>query len=293
MIRYTIFQIDHKVDKRNYMFMPQDFLLKHGDEFPPPKDMYREVYSEWQPKFDPEFVFTRFNTNHPADYKGRSLSISDIIRYTFSSGKTVDLYCDHVGYIGVDLESDKKVAKEPEYTPASETSSEIVTLFYTKNGKMETVSVNISHLFPKRCTGNNANGETINLTPAEIYNVLLTCERGRYQIRKREQIKSMKGWQDSYLPEFGDYFSPRDKVDQTVVDHYLNILTPVHFRHGYLQAGGVICHLKDEKGIERPCYMTFYMSEGTWIYAGVCFEWETVNRLPMKSLNEKFTNLME
>ena len=29
MIRFTILQIDHKLDNRNYLFMSQDFLLGH------------------------------------------------------------------------------------------------------------------------------------------------------------------------------------------------------------------------------------------------------------------------
>ena len=157
---------------------------------------------------------------------------------------------------------------------------------------MKTVSVNISHLFPKRCTGIDENGDTVTLTPAQIYNVLRTCEMGRNEIRRKEQVKSLTGWQDSYLPEFGDYFTPGDFVTQSVVDHYLNILPPVNFRQGYLQAGGPICHLKNEKGIPRACYMTFIKPDTEWIYAGVCFEGMDENQVPVKTLNEKFIHLM-
>ncbi len=129
MIRYTIFQIDHTLDTRNYLFMPQEFLLNHGDSFPPPKDIYKEIYCECRPKFDPEGVYTRFNVNHPADYRGRSLSMSDIIRYSLSGSKTLDLYCDHVGYVGVDFSPEKEVEKEPEYTQANAGTSELVTLY--------------------------------------------------------------------------------------------------------------------------------------------------------------------
>lgn len=291
MIRYSIFQIDHNLDNRNYLFTPQEFLLNHGDPFPPPKKIYKEVYSECQPRFDPEAVYTRFNINHPADYTGRSLSISDFVRYHLPGGQTLDLYCDHVGYIGIDLRPRKDVAKPPEYTPATESSSELVTLYYT-GGKVKTLTVNIAHLFPHRCTGIDQMGDTVSLTPAEVYNVLRTCEMGRFQIRKKEQVKSLTGWQDSYLPEFGDYFQPGDFVTQSVVDHYLNILPPVRFSSGYLQAGGPICHLKNEKGLPRACYMTFVKPDTEWIYAGICFEGEDENRVPVKSLNEKFMELM-
>jgi len=71
-----------------------------------------------------------------------------------------------------------------------------------------------------------------------------------------------------------------------------NILPPVNFRQGYLQAGGPICHLKNEKGIPRACYMTFIKPDTEWIYAGVCFEGKDENQAPVKTLNEKFIHLM-
>lgn len=291
MIRYTIFQIDHTLDKRNYLFMPQEFLLNHGDSFPPPLNIYREIYSECQAKFDPEAVFTRFNVNHPTDYKGRSLSMSDIIRYSLSGSKTLDLYCDHVGYIGVDFSPEKEVEKEPVYTPATAGTSELVMLYY-KSGKSKIITVNVSHLFPGRCTGIDQDGDTVNLTPAEIYNVLRTCELGRFQIRRKEEVKSLTGWQGSYLPEFGDYFFPGDFVTESVVEHYRNIMPPVRMYHCYLQAGEPHCHIKNDKGIPRACYMTFIKPDTEWIYAGICFEGENENRVPLKSLNEKFIHLM-
>ena len=291
MIRYTIFQIDHTLDNQNYLFMPQEFLLNHGDSFPPSKDIYKEIYCECQPKFDPEGVYTRFNVNHPADYRGRSLSMSDIVRYSLSGSKTLDLYCDHVGYVGVDFSPEKEVEKEPVYTPATAETSELVTLYY-KSGKSKIITVNVSHLFPGRCTGIDQDGDTVNLTPAEIYNVLRICELGRFQIRRKEDVKSLTGWQDSYLPEFGDYFFPGDFVTESVVEHYRNILPPVRMYHGYLQAGEPHCHIKNDKGIPRACYMTFIKPDTEWIYVGICFEGENENRVPVKTLNDKFIHLM-
>ena len=60
----------------------------------------------------------------------------------------------------------------------------------------------------------------------------------------------------------------------------------------YLQAGEPHCHLKNDKGIPRACYMTFIKPDSEWIYAGICFEGEDENRVPVKSLNDKFVHLM-
>ena len=135
--------------------------------------------------------------------------------------------------MAIDFSAEKEVEKEPEYTAATTSTSELVTLYY-KPGKSKVITVNISHLFPGRCTGIDQDGDTVNLTPAEIYNVLRTCELGRFQIRRKEEVKSLTGWQDSYLPEFGDYFFPGDFVTETVVEHYRNILPPVRMQHGLL-----------------------------------------------------------
>lgn len=189
VIRYTILQIDHKLDNRNYMFMSQDFLLSHGDPFPPPRKIYEEVYADCQPRFDPEAVFKRFNINHPEDYRGRSLSISDIIRYHLPNGDTLDLYCDHIGYIGVELRQGYEIARAPEYKPGSDRTSDVASLFYNKNGKMKTVNVNISNLFSGKCVGVDENGCEIKLSASEIYNVLRTCITS--DAKYRDEVKSL------------------------------------------------------------------------------------------------------
>ena len=74
--------------------------------------------------------------------------------------------------------------------------------------------------------------------------------------------------------------------------HQDNILPPVRMQHGYLQAGEPHCHLKNDKGIPRACYMTFIKPDTEWIYAGICFEGEDENRVPVKTLNDKFIHLM-
>ena len=293
MIRFSLHQIDpdSKIRRTHKFSTCREILSQQKCSFPPPEKEYQTVYEACQPSFDPDAILTRFNMFHPKDFTGHSLSTSDIIRYHLSFGKILNLYCNREGYMAIDFSLEKEIEKEPEYTPATAGTSELVTLYY-KSGKSKVITVNISHLFPGRCTGIDQDGDTVNLTPAEIYNVLRTCELGRFQIRRKEEVKSLTGWQDSYLPEFGDYFFPGDFVTESVVEHYRNILPPVRMYHGYLQAGEPHCHIKNDKGIPRTCYMTFIKPDSEWIYAGICFEGENENRVPVKSLNEKFVHLM-
>lgn len=293
MIRFSLHQIDpdSKIRRTHKFCTCREILSQPKCSFPPPEKEYQTVYEACQPSFDPDAILTRFNMFHPKDFTGHSLSTSDIIRYHLSFGKILNLYCNRDGYMAIDFSLEKEIEREPKYTPATAGTSELVTLYY-KSGKSKVITVNISHLFPGRCTGIDQDGDTVNLTPAEIYNVLRTCELGRFQIRRKEDVKSLTGWQDSYLPEFGDYFFPGDFVTESVVEHYRNILPPVRMYHGYLQAGEPHCYIKNDKGIPRACYMTFIKPDTEWIYAGICFEGENENRVPVKSLNEKFVHLM-
>ena len=44
-----------------------------------------------------EALFTKFNINHPDDFKGHSLSVSDVIGIE-KNGKQTAYFCDSVGY---------------------------------------------------------------------------------------------------------------------------------------------------------------------------------------------------
>ena len=175
MISYTIFQIDSKGDGVKNLFLCRKDSLKLGLPFPPDLNFYREVYTDTQDNLNPEEVHRKFNFNHPADYRGRSLSVSDIIRYTLPSGKYLYLYCDEFGFVGVDPDENHKVAKEPEYYPGSDILSAAVTLYYVKNGEMRYVTVNAMDLFAGMKEGVNENGGKVELTDAEVYETMRCC----------------------------------------------------------------------------------------------------------------------
>lgn len=83
-IKYRILQLNHNRESAiNKLFMPWDILTKYCGGF----DItdYKEVYaSELQTDIKEtnvilDHLFEKFNLNHPEDFHGHSLSVSDVV----------------------------------------------------------------------------------------------------------------------------------------------------------------------------------------------------------------------
>lgn len=178
MINYSILQIDLDQDKDHYVFSSKSFTLSRTDvSFPPPAELYNETYRSSQDEFDPEIIFYVLNMNHPKDYRTRSLSISDIIRFELPNGQFLNLFCDRIGFTAIDFGDEYQVAKAAEYTPGADSSPGSTTLFYTKTGIIRSVQIKISDILAKSFTGTDEDGREISLTPGEVYEALLAYYR--------------------------------------------------------------------------------------------------------------------
>ena len=91
--RYYIFQIDNDAD---YEFMNYDYASNHGFD----RHDYRIVYSEPYNNESLDQIYYRFNNNRPADFKGHSLSVSDVILFDMAFG-LVAYYIDSFGFTEV------------------------------------------------------------------------------------------------------------------------------------------------------------------------------------------------
>ncbi len=193
MVKYSILQMRACDENRDYLFASKDFLLDFEEtSFPPPEALYECVYTASQAKFDPQELSWIYNVGHPKDYRGRSLSTSDLIRFEFENGKTLDLFCDSFGYVAVDFRQEYQVAKQTEYHMDAETGCETVILFYSKNDKIERVTVNVSQIISGKLIGTvDGEGER-QLTVAEIFNVLYECALGRAKDKKRRDASKLK-----------------------------------------------------------------------------------------------------
>ncbi len=174
MIKYSILQINLERDHHYRFFGSQLVHTLTDTGFPPPEDIYDVIYHGEQDNFDPEEIFRLLNLNHPIDYEGRSLSVSDIIQYHLPSGQTLNLFCNTIGFKAVDFGEDYKIAKEAEYHPASDGSFGTITLFYNKYLTERAVFIKISNILSKIMVGMDEGGAVVALTPGEVYTSLQT-----------------------------------------------------------------------------------------------------------------------
>lgn len=116
------------------------------------------------------------------------------------------------------------------------------------------------------------NGKEYYLDDKEYLEVLTFVQGHRNDLKKEERVKTLKGWNESGLGSFEEYFSPGDLVSEAVVTRFLNILPPTIYRSGYLQAGRAFSSVRDSEGKCRETYITFHLiEEGIWMFDGYCF----------------------
>ena len=65
-------------------FLPEKFLRKH-----------------WR-----IYIFYVFNMEHPSGYKGRSLSVSDVVEIFLASGGSEFYYCEPIGFKRIRFEKE-------------------------------------------------------------------------------------------------------------------------------------------------------------------------------------------
>ena len=94
---YHIYQIDkNKADVQGKMFEPWDMLVKYDGGFD--INDYKKIYSgiiNSNERYEVilDLLFEEFNLRHPADFKGHSLSVSDLV-----SLDGIMYYCDSIGW---------------------------------------------------------------------------------------------------------------------------------------------------------------------------------------------------
>ncbi|WP_330642192.1 YodL domain-containing protein [Hominisplanchenecus murintestinalis] len=112
--RYGIYQLKDSAETRDIRFMDMDYLEKEG--IPVPRENYTLVYTgELTEGMSLEDIYTKFNIDHPADFTGHSLSVSDVV-VLHQDGENTSHYVDSVGYREI-----------PEFTKELSVSAEIST----------------------------------------------------------------------------------------------------------------------------------------------------------------------
>ena len=93
---FSIYQLKRGDETRDLRFEPYDRLTAAGHAVDPAN--YDLIYSApLAPGTSLEDIFTRFNIDHPKDFKGHSLSVSDVV-VLHQNGQDTAHYVDSIGY---------------------------------------------------------------------------------------------------------------------------------------------------------------------------------------------------
>ena len=109
---FSIYQLKHGDETRDLRFEPYDRLQATGNIVD--RANYELIYSaELTPGTSLEDIYTRFNIDHPKDFKGHSLSVSDVV-VLHQNGQDTAHYVDSFGYKNVPefLQEQKQLAPD-------------------------------------------------------------------------------------------------------------------------------------------------------------------------------------
>ena len=98
-MKIAIYQINLGRDYEKTAFESLEYLRKTKGVEAVDSSIYDKVWEGEVNCKDLEDVYRKFNTDHPADYKGRSLSVSDIVEVDGSFN-----FCDTIGFVKVDFD---------------------------------------------------------------------------------------------------------------------------------------------------------------------------------------------
>ena len=112
MTEFSIYQINMDRDAANVCFIGMESLEKIKGTKEVNAAAYDRVYDGKMDCISLENIYQKFNVDHPADYKGRSLSVSDVVEIRESDTLNPGFYfVDSIGFKSISF--DKSLCKEP------------------------------------------------------------------------------------------------------------------------------------------------------------------------------------
>lgn len=112
-MKIKIYQVNMERDPNNVCFMSYDRLEKLQGTTDIDSTIYDKVFEGEVNCFTLERLYEIFNREHPAGYKGRSMSVSDVVEIVDGmTGKSYFHFCDSFGFKEVPFEPDKTQISE-------------------------------------------------------------------------------------------------------------------------------------------------------------------------------------
>ena len=99
-MKVKLFQISPEKDCPDLMFMGYEFTMKHGGIH---EETYEIVFDGELDVKRLEDIFRIFNIEHPEGYRGRSMSVSDVV---WAEGLGT-FFCDSIGFKPVKFDQGK------------------------------------------------------------------------------------------------------------------------------------------------------------------------------------------
>ena len=130
--RFSIYQINSDRDVSRAMFLSSRSMTEIFGDFQVDCGSYDRVYSGNMAVTDLEDIHYIFNMDHPGDFRGRSLSVSDVVEILESPTLKPGFYfCDSAGFTGISFE--KELTQDSPYYNAKENTMEIYNVSFQKN----------------------------------------------------------------------------------------------------------------------------------------------------------------
>ena len=105
-MKIALYQIIPELDGDRMMFQNLDYMRSaYGKEIP--AQFYETIYTGDIAAENLEDVFRIFNVEFPKDYRGRSLSVSDVVEVIDSPEESRFYYCDTIGFEEVEFNKNK------------------------------------------------------------------------------------------------------------------------------------------------------------------------------------------
>lgn len=107
-MKIRIYQINSDRDENRMMFLSHDRLERFQGSPEVDSKIYDKVYDKEVDCSNLEEVYTLLNIDHPEDYRGRSLSVSDVVEVYESDAIPQGFYfCDSFGFKQVTFHPEK------------------------------------------------------------------------------------------------------------------------------------------------------------------------------------------
>jgi len=141
--RFQIYQLPSGDEYHGIRFESMEQLKKDGVQLN--KDDYELVYEgivgEFRGNATLEALYTQFNTNHPEDFTGHSLSVSDVVVITID-GKDTAYFCDSMGFTEMpEFFREKEIVQEkPDSAKVSDLAVGDIIMYEDKLREVESIS---------------------------------------------------------------------------------------------------------------------------------------------------------